>query len=165
MESKSKRKSTAVDISDVSPVTSSARVGGVVLSSSPMKKSQTSPFFDGELTDGKSSLRLFRFDSTTRNLLADFKEAKQPIILENCEIKESQVNDNIEIHVSSKTEVEESTEEYEIGTLIEGNSYNLQNVAVREYNNQKFLSTWFDVSMIDGQILVKFLRTLINNPH
>jgi hypothetical protein len=130
-----------------------------------MKKSQTSPFFDGELTDGKSSLRLFRFDSTTRNLLADFKEAKQPIILENCEIKESQVNDNIEIHVSSKTEVEESTEEYEIGTLIEGNSYNLQNVAVREYNNQKFLSTWFDVSMIDGQILVKFLRTLINNPH
>ena len=53
------------DVSGVVATSPSARIHGIVTSVSPMKKSRTCNYFDGEITDGKTSMRLFGFDSVS----------------------------------------------------------------------------------------------------
>jgi hypothetical protein len=226
MESKKRNRSNVVNVSDISNTSSNATVGGVVTVLSPMKKSRSCPFFDGKISDGRSSMRLFGFDPNARDILANYNQTKQPVVLGNCEIKPSRLSEDLEIFVTRKTEMEESAHEYDIsdisdysasqpsestcdskliqlkdldnlnpydtvdvlvkvaeldeilktkggkskqdiviadatgmarftvweqttGNLSVGNSYSLRNILVREYNNEKSLTTNYDQSLIE----------------
>lgn len=67
----------------------SASVHGVVNMLSPMKQSRNGSYFDGKITDGKSSMRLFGFDAGVRGKLLAAEESKKPVALVNCEVKHS----------------------------------------------------------------------------
>lgn len=69
-----------------------------------MKKSRTCNYFDGEITDGKKSMRLFAcfgFDAAAgvRRRLAKFEEKEQPVMLSNCEVKRARQGSQLEILV------------------------------------------------------------------
>ena len=102
-----------VDVSDIVTSSQSATVGGILTCVSPMKKSKNNTFFDGSITDGRASMRLFGFDSGIRRKLADYMQTKAPIILEKCEIKTSRLRDELELYVSQRTELEQSPRKYE----------------------------------------------------
>ena len=63
-----------VDVSDVLETSSNFKIHGVISSLSPMKKAKNCSYFDGQITDGKSKIRLFGFDGTIRKRLADEEE-------------------------------------------------------------------------------------------
>ena len=79
-----------VEVGDMTHPSQNARIHGVVNSLSPMKKSRNCAYFDGEISDGKASLRIFRFNSAVRRKLADFQEGSSAVALSHCEVKKSQ---------------------------------------------------------------------------
>ena len=50
------------NMSDVSYPSPNAKIHSVISALSPMKKSRSCSYFDGEITDGKACMRLFGFD-------------------------------------------------------------------------------------------------------
>ena len=102
------------DISEVTKSGPNATINGVLTSLSPMKRSRSSSFFEGSITDGKASMRLYGFDSTVRRKLSHFMDATQSVVLDNCEVKPSRLNDNLELYVSPRTEMERSAKSYEV---------------------------------------------------
>ena len=77
------------DVSEVTSPLPNAKVHGVLSNLSPMKKLKTCCFFDGQLSDGKASVRFFGFDAGVRRKLLEFEETKQSVSLSNCEVKHS----------------------------------------------------------------------------
>ena len=67
------------DVSDVTGTSPNAKVQGVLTRLSPMKKTSTRSYFDGELSDGNATVRLFGFDTGVRRRLLDFEERKQAV--------------------------------------------------------------------------------------
>ena len=59
------------DVSGVTHASPNAKLCGVVRSNSPMKKSKMCAHFDGEISDGKSTMRLFKFDNSVRRKLVE----------------------------------------------------------------------------------------------
>lgn len=109
-----KRTPEDADIVDVSETTVSPKtnVGGIITSLSPMKKSR---YFHGSISDGRSSLRLYGFDSAVRKRLMDHMEANESIVLQNCEVKPSRQNsDQLEIYVSPKAGLQKCLKEYDL---------------------------------------------------
>ena len=66
-----------VEVGDVTHPSQNAKIHGVVNSLSPMKKSRNCAYFDGEISDGKASLRIFGFDSAVRSWQISRKAAVQ----------------------------------------------------------------------------------------
>ena len=112
-----KRRHDIVDVSDVNTSSPNATVGGILTCVSPMKKSKKSAFFEGSITDGRSSMRFYGFDSVVRRKLVDHMQSKEPIVLENCEIKTSRLRDELELYVSPRTELEKSSKMYDMDEL------------------------------------------------
>ena len=78
------------ELSEVGHASPSARVHAIVEEVSDMKKGQSNhPYFDGTLTDGKTSMRFFGYDQAARRKLVEANESKKPIALNNCEVKNS----------------------------------------------------------------------------
>ena len=84
------------EVSEVAHPSSCASVKGVVKTLSPMKKSKSCSYFDGEISDGKASMRLFGFDSGIRTKLLEY-ESKKSISLVNCEVKQSRQGQQLEV--------------------------------------------------------------------
>ena len=59
------------DVSGVTQPSPNAKLCGVVRGISLMKKSKTYPYFDGEISDGKSTMQLFGFDCSVRRKLME----------------------------------------------------------------------------------------------
>lgn len=76
-------------VSEVTYPSPSAAVHGVVQVVSPMKKGKKSPYFDGQFSDGKSTMRLVGFDSQVRRKLLGENGSGKPVALVNCEVKQS----------------------------------------------------------------------------
>lgn len=87
------------EVSDVGHASPSASVHGVVNMLSPMKQSKSCSFFDGKISDGKSSMRLFGFDSGVRRKLLSAEESKNPVALVNCEVKHSRHGQELEVRL------------------------------------------------------------------
>ena len=79
-----------------------------------MKRFNTCSFFDGQITDGKSSIRLLGFDSTVCHKLVDFNESKKPVSLSNCTVRRTNKGNKLEILVSKETGVVKSEKELDI---------------------------------------------------
>ena len=71
------------DVTAVDHETKCAKIHGVVASLSPMKASSSgrSNYFDGQLSDGKTKLRLVGFDTRQQQKLAEFHEKKRQLFL------------------------------------------------------------------------------------
>ena len=80
------------DVSDVSKPSPNAKIHGIITCISPMKKSKTCDFFDGEISDGKSSIRLF---GSVRKQL--FQNRQSPVSISNCEVKNSRRGNQLEV--------------------------------------------------------------------
>lgn len=59
------------DVSGVIYLSPNAKLCGVVQSVSLMKKNKTCAYFDGEISDGKSTMRSFGFDSSMQKKLVE----------------------------------------------------------------------------------------------
>ena len=75
-----KRTSAEMDVSEVAEPSPTMNLHAVMTALSPMKKSKHCAYFDGEVTDGKSSMRIFGFHSEVRKKLAAFEEDKTPVL-------------------------------------------------------------------------------------
>ena len=65
------------EVSEVVRASPNAKIHAVVQSVSPMKKSKTCSYFDGEVTDGKSTVRVYGFDCGVRRKLVEFGESSR----------------------------------------------------------------------------------------
>ena len=85
----------------------------------PMQASSSgsTKFFSGEITDGKSNLRLVGFDTKQQQKLAEFQK-KEPVALLNCEIKPSKWGSQLEVLMVCNT-----SNEITLNQLQDLNSY------------------------------------------
>lgn len=74
-------------------------------------------YFDGKLTDGKTSCRLVGFDTKQQQRLEEFREKKEAVALVNCEVRSSKWNPQLEVMVNRRTEVQKSPAEFDVATL------------------------------------------------
>ena len=98
-----------------------AKVHGVVTSLSHMKSNAagTSRYFSGELTDGNSRRRIVGVDTNTHQKLTAFQEAKEPVLLTNCEVKESSYTSDLEAGMQkSPVKFSVNIEELEIASPV-----------------------------------------------
>lgn len=102
------------DVSEMTCPSPNAKVHGVLSSLSPMKKTKTCSFFDGQLSDGKATVRLFGFDAGVRRKLVEFEEAKQSVSLCNCEVKRSRRGNDLEILVTKRTNLEKCEKVFDV---------------------------------------------------
>ena len=72
------------DVTAVVRVSPNAKVHGVFTLVSPMKAGKKCEFFKGELSDGKSKVRLFGFDSGVQKQLTKFRAKGEPVSLGKC---------------------------------------------------------------------------------
>ena len=107
------------DVSKVSCTSPNAKIHDVVDSLSPMRSSKSSScsYFDGEITDGKATMRFFGFDAGVRRRLVEFEDSKKAVTLTNCEVKRARRGENLEVLVSKKTEVEKSEKVFEVESV------------------------------------------------
>ena len=102
------------DVSEVDHEAKHAKVHGIVASLSPMKESTSglSNFFDGQLTDGKTNLRLVGFDTSHQQRLAGFHEKNEPVALVNCKVKSSKWGSELEIIMGKHTQMQKSSSKF-----------------------------------------------------
>ena len=92
-----------------------AKVHGVMTSLSPMKESKKgSKYFIGSLSDGKSSARFVCFDKKLHETLSCMGDKKQPMMMSNCEVKESTYSSGLEVVVRNSSEVHMSPRKMEV---------------------------------------------------
>ena len=102
------------EVSEVVRASPNAKIHAVVQSVSPMKKSKTCSYFDGEVTDGKSTMRVYGFDCGVRRKLVEFGESRNAVVMSNCEVKRSRKGEELEILVTKHTEVEKSEKVFDV---------------------------------------------------
>ena len=76
-------------ISAINKTSPCAKVNGIMKAISPMKKAKTCSYFDGKITDGKATLRVFGFDAGVRCKLVELEKNNEPVQLTNCKIQKS----------------------------------------------------------------------------
>ena len=81
---------------------------------SPIKPSR---YFDAELTDGDSIIRIVGFDRKQRQQLDSFCGKKIPIIIKDCKIQLNKFQNKQEVVLKSKTQVEEANIEFNVPDL------------------------------------------------
>ena len=93
-------------VTDIEPC-KSAKVHAVVTSLSPIKSSRTgtTKYFDGKISDGKSSRQIVGFDSMIHGKLQEFFEKQDVVAVDNCEIKESQHSSALDVVIKNKSEL------------------------------------------------------------
>lgn len=84
------------NVSEIAHPSPKAKLHAVVSSISPMKKTKTCSYFDGELTDGKARVRLFGFDCTVRRKLVEEGSASA-VVISNCEVKKARRGEQLEV--------------------------------------------------------------------
>ena len=77
-----------------------AKIHGIIVDLSPMtpSKSQSCNFFHGHISDGKKRIRLVGFDKEKRKMLSDYHINKQPVTLEDCEVKQASQSQDLEVY-------------------------------------------------------------------
>ena len=108
------------DVSTVDNEVKYANVHSVVASLSPVKFSASGKchYFEGRLSDGKSSMRLFGFDTKQQQKLALFHEKKEAVALSNCEVTPSNRGPDLEVLVGRSTEMQRSPTKFDVLTLV-----------------------------------------------
>ena len=98
----------------------SSTVEGIISSLTPMKNK----YFEGELTDGDTCIRIVGFDPCQQQKLASFCKEKTPVKISNCEIKKARSSDNCEILVKRYSGVQLSPTRF--------NDFDISNVGSKD---------------------------------
>ena len=87
---------------------STASLHAVLSSLSPVKKGRNSDYFEGTVTDGKSTVRLVRFKRSQQSKIQRFMDKQQPILLDDCEINKAGCGPRMEIMLKVSTTITSS---------------------------------------------------------
>ena len=113
-----KGKKRALDEFEVSEmqVSKCAKVHGLVTCLSPMKSNTagTTKYFQGQLSDEKRSCRVVGFDTKVHRKLQEFRETKQPVAVDNCEVKEGRGGGGLEVVIRNSSAVQKSPSKYSV---------------------------------------------------
>ena len=107
----SKTDSPPLSPSTIQSPNTNATVHALIASLSPIKPSR---YFDGELTDGDSVIRVVGFDKHHREKLHSFSDENVPITLKNCQIQLNRFKNKLEIVLKSTTTIERSPVHFEV---------------------------------------------------
>ena len=120
MNSKKRLLDEFEQVSEIDRMSKRAKIHGVVQSLSPMQASSSgnTKYFCGEITDGKSNLRLVGFDTKQQQKLAEFHQKKDPVALLNCEIKPSKWGSQLEVLMRKDTELQKSPKKFNVASLV-----------------------------------------------
>lgn len=90
-------------------------VEGKITRLSPMKKSRSTQneYFDGFLSDSKTSLRLVGFNEQKRSRLEHFYNDDTPVLINNCAAETSKMNNELQIIINSTSEIKASPTKFE----------------------------------------------------
>ena len=91
-----------------------ATVTGLLASLSPIKPTR---YFDGELTDGQSVIRLVGFDKAKLRQLQPFSDYGVPVTLRNCLVQKNKFKDQLEVVLKTHTTIEESHAQFDVTDL------------------------------------------------
>ena len=132
-------------LKDIKP-TENAQIEGVVVNVSPMKKGQSSPYFDAKVVDEEARIRLVGFSSSLRKRMASMEDKQQPITLENCRIKKARFSDDMEVIIKPSTKMSASPKKLDMSKVNESTT-NHRNVAdIDSCNN-------YDKVSISGKVI------------
>lgn len=82
-----------------------ASVTGLITTLSPVKPNN---YFDGELTDGDSVIRLVGFEKNKLSQLTPFADYRLPVTLKGCVIQKNKYKDEYEVVLKTNTKIVES---------------------------------------------------------
>ena len=94
--------------------TDNAIVQGVVANVSPLKKGQSSMYFDAKLTDGADQMRVVGFSSALRKRMAALEERCEPVALGGCKVKQARYSDQLEIMINPSTKITTSPKKFDL---------------------------------------------------
>lgn len=78
-----------------------------------MKKGKNSNFFDGHLSDGNKTIRIYGYNRDVRRKLFGTQEtANRTVLLSGCCVKTARNGQDLEVFVSKQTSVEESSKQF-----------------------------------------------------
>ena len=89
-------------------------IHGVLKTLSPVKKGKHSNFFDGVLTDRTSKMRVVGFRSEHRRKLGTFSDSKDPVTLEDCQVKLSRQGHRMQALLKNTTKISPSAKTFNI---------------------------------------------------
>ena len=111
-----------MDLSDVVASTSSGTgmVHGVLVGQvSPIKTSRKRAnvkYFEGQLSDGKKTVRLVSFDPNLHRKFEEAQKSQCSVALQNCIFKRSRPDsDDMEILVNKKSSITQSPKKFKVG--------------------------------------------------
>ena len=111
-------KCTPLSPSDVNASDHHASVTGMLASLSPLNPSyQHTKYFNGELTDGHSIMRVVGFDKAKQQELKGFCDYSIPIILRDCQIQQNKFSNIFEVVVKSHTKIEVSQFKFDVADI------------------------------------------------
>ena len=118
MAAKRKLKLEYDDYTDMDEV-GSANVHGVITQLSPIKKSKKgNSYYNGQVCDGKNSVRFVGFATNHQKTMQDFLDNKKSIELHNCQIKRSnRDSDKMEIVLKGATKINTSPKKFDVSTI------------------------------------------------
>ena len=104
------------DVSSVTHTSPNAKIHCVV-SKVPekMRKGKGSDYFDGRLSDGNKTIRVFGYDPEARKRL--FNSQQQPprtVLLSGCTVKTEKYGNDLEVFVNKSTTVKESSKSFSV---------------------------------------------------
>ena len=116
--STNKRSREFEDISEISEPTTAANVHCILQELSPMKLSRKGiSYYDGYVSNGNERMRLVGFEKSSRDSLSIYYEQKEPIIINNCTVKQSRLMNDLEICVNKFTSVVKSPKKFDTGAI------------------------------------------------
>ena len=127
------KKSEPTTPSKISTPDGHATVEAAVMSLSPQKTNST--FFDGELTDGKTVIRLVGFDRQQHTTLKNFFQKAIPIRLNNCAIQRNKLSGKLEVNIKGYTVIEKSTTTFHMEKLATLGSHEIPLIRLQEIDD------------------------------
>ena len=106
-----------IDVSEVKEASSCTTVCGVITTLSPIKvstKNSQLKYYDGEICDGKKSIRIVSFNSRLRDEMEKAHQEKAPLAVVDCASCFSKDSSGFEVVVSNHTKIKNAQKEYDL---------------------------------------------------
>ena len=113
-QSKPDDQPTPLSPGNIKSTSANATIHALIASVSPLRPSK---YFDGEITDGDTVIRMVGFDKAQKQQLDTFCHEKVPISLQNCQIQRNKYSAKLEVVLKSSTKIQRSPVEFEIADM------------------------------------------------
>lgn len=99
---------------DITLPNPTATISGMIASVSPVGPNK---YFDGELTDGDTTIRFIGFRKEQQQCLHTYCQQEKPINIKNCRIQYNKYNNKLEILLKNDTAIELSDADFTVPYL------------------------------------------------